>query len=76
MTVVWDHHNEPTSDAENIRGHEASILIDRKDGTSVEKRVVPNTGHANLFFPAHYEGSVTVTVSGSKAGEVTDTITV
>lgn len=74
--VNWSQHNDPGDDPHNIRGHEVSVLIDRKDGTEIEKRVVANTGTTNLFFPADWTGSVHVTVSGSKAGEETAALTI
>jgi hypothetical protein len=51
-----------------IVGREASISVDLKDGTEVEKRTVPNTGTANLFFPLDYTGEVHVVIRGSKSG--------
>lgn len=62
--------------SEAVRGHDASLQVELHDGTTQEKRTVPNDGEANLFFPLAYTGSVKVTVQGSRGGEETGTVSV
>lgn len=54
-----------------VKGTFASMQVDDE-----EKRSVENDGKANLTFPVDFEGSVEVTIRGSKTGSETGTITV
>ena len=79
VVVQWHQFNEHPSDVATdwtIQGAEASISVKLHDGTIQEKRVVKNTGSANLFFPLNYSGSVTVTITGSHSGEETGTLSI
>jgi hypothetical protein len=41
-----------------------------------EKRIVPNHGSADLFFPTDFTGTVTVTAQGTKPDSAADTGTI
>ena len=54
-----------------VKGSHASMQVEGE-----EKRSVDNDGKANLTFPNDFEGSVEVTVQGSKTGSESGTVTV
>ena len=60
-----------TWDTDAVKGSHASIQAEDE-----EKRNVDNTGTTNVFFPMDYQGSVDITVVGSKSGSDSGTIEV
>jgi hypothetical protein len=58
-------------DTDVVEGHMVSIQVEGE-----EKRTTGNDGFANLYFPAKFTGEIDVTITGSKSGEDTGTITV
>ena len=58
-------------DTEVVKGTHASMQVEGE-----EKRNVDNDGESNLFFPGSFTGDVDVTISGSKSGKETGTLSV
>lgn len=74
--VGWNHSTAEDAPAWHIVGDHASVQVRLADATEQEVKDVPNHGKVDLFFPADYTGSVTVTVKGSKSGEETATLSI
>ena len=58
-------------DTDVVLGSHASMQVNDE-----EKRSVENDGKANLTFPNNFEGSIEVTINGSRKGSETGTIEV
>lgn len=80
MSVEIDHVRKVVViayDTNVVKGTHASVQTTKPDGAyAIERKQVPNHGHANLYFPLDYEGECYVEVHGSREGVDANTITV
>lgn len=74
MTVELKHTRKVVVigwDDEQVKGTHVSLQV-----AGEEKRNTENDGAANIYFPARFSGDVDITVTGSKSGSDSGTITV
>ena len=74
MTVELKHTRKVVVigwDDEQVKGTHVSLQV-----AGEEKRNTENDGAANIYFPARFSGDVDITVTGSKSGSDSGTISV